>query len=174
MTALVNATSNVPARAFALASVFALASCTGRIVVKEDANAGLPFHQNMVVREYFVLAKHTTAPECAPVRDYRYTSIPSGEVRYLNVEGDAFASISLNVKYTDTGTLQEVSFNSEPSSEAITAVSEALVDLLPFVGALPSERKAVETADARTGVGATRLPCNTGRVDERFEKVSAP
>lgn len=174
--------------ALALMLATGLTACASDLVVKEDnprfgdcnehraddcdryrTIAGIPIHPRVPAIEFFALNAHSENEDCRSLVRARRTMIVSGRAQYLNVDSDPFATASLTVKYASDGAVQEISFNSEPSGEAIEAATTALSTLLPFVG-ITSDAQANEiVAKAKDEEDAAPRPalpplCDSGEV----------
>lgn len=172
--------------AASLLLTFALGACSSRLVVQErfqeDAEcskdrtapctgyrltAGIPVYQQRPAIEYFVLKAHSKLEQCRPVVRARRTLAAVGNPQYLSIDSMPFATASLTVKYTASGAVEQIAFNTEPSGEAVDAATSALSTLLPFVGITSDDQPApLESASQDQEAEESReLPiCDSGEI----------
>ncbi|MFM0522673.1 hypothetical protein PQR08_35170 [Caballeronia jiangsuensis] len=118
-----------------------LISCSGDLSTALDPEGRKPVHGILIktsqvwVEEgtYTKLSKGGPCDTSTPF--FRLVSLPTGPTYYVRPNTAALNKTSFSVKLNDDGTLQELSFNSEPAAaDALKATSDLLKAALPALG----------------------------------------
>lgn len=154
---------------------FSASACTSKLVLETDQTSGLPLPSAVPYVEFYAQDKHSKGAPCSATLGLRHLSLPGETKIFVNVEPETFAKTGLVVKYSERGTVSEVAFNTEPSSDGIEAATGAATSLLPFLGLLPAVRApapAVAVAPAnlelREDAADNRVACDAGEVPLRL------
>lgn len=134
-----------------------LAGCSGKLVVTDATGkpqAGIPFKTSQVWLEQGTYTKSTKGTACDTSTPFaKLTSLATGPVYFLQPEGAALSKTAFSAKFNEDGTLQEISFNSEPAAaDTIKATTDLLKTALPALG----------IAGAASPPPGTLPPCDTG------------
>lgn len=147
-------------RLAALAAATLLSGACSGSLVRTQSGQGIPVSIPKMFRETFTYTLHSKlGNKCTHAPGYRYVNLPSDTI-YLNVETAPLAKTQFTLKLGEAGYLQELTFNSEPAAEAITAVGGLAKDLLPFAG--------ITSTAADLGPDPA---CDTGEVFKCYEPV---
>lgn len=156
--------------ATSLVSLAALAACSGGYqVISEGAELpGMPFYDTQTFVRSGTYTMHTKLSECVKTGFEEIVALPTGQVRYLALDGATFSKSSVTMKYNDVGALTEFSFNTEPAGgESIEKAVGAVSSLLPIIGL------AAEGGDAEAEGETKRGPaCNTGAENVELRRWS--
>lgn len=138
-------------RTILLSLALTCTGCASTLVVSGNID-GLPLPTAAPFVELFARNTFSKGGPCSPTLSFRHITIAGHTDRYVNVKSAAFAKTGLSVKYNEKGLVSEVSFNTEPSPDAIKAATDAASTILPFLGILskteaedPSKVNALDT-----------------------------
>src|SRR5688572_1834555 len=68
-----------------------LGACTGKLVVDDTGPNGIPVRSSQPYVQFYELTTHSKlGSACTHTKMFRHVNLPTGEVRYLNVEPAAF------------------------------------------------------------------------------------
>ena len=145
-----------------------LSGCSGQLKVFDSDQkevAGLPFRAVEVYRKEGIRTAHNKGGNCTPIQFSHLVSLPTGAQYFVNASSAELAKTEFTIKYTEAGTLSEVTLNSEPAAaEPIKAVNELAKTLLPVAG-LAAASPVVAAA------GAPAPACDTGENNVTYTKL---
>ena len=133
---------------------------------------GLPIRGTELYVKTVTHDKLKDGGECARTTASEVVTIPTGDVYYVNLAAGELSKSALSLKLTATGTVSEVSVNSEPSSDAIKAATTAATSLLPSLGVLPATAGKASAPVGATGGTAPLKACDSGEESVHLIKFS--
>lgn len=162
-----------------VATALGLSGCASTLQVWKASDTaenktylGVPFRTMEAFQVTGRYTKHEEGP-CTETPFSLIEILPTGETYYANVKTADFAKTEFSVSVTDKGTLESVSMNSEPASEAIDSVTAALTSLGAVVGARAETEGQAEASGKTTTTTEERL-CNSGPVGVDYKKPGSP
>lgn len=142
----------------------ALSGCASTLEIYDDKAAtvkGVPFRTPEVYIKTGMHDRHSEGGECVKTAFVEPVALPLGRQYYAQVKPAELAKTGFSMKFTEKGLLSEISLNTEPNADAISAIADALTSLLPFAGIVP------KTTDGQ-GTRVTGKACDAGEVDVKF------
>jgi hypothetical protein len=167
----------------ALGVALVLSGCASSLKVADGAGRpapGVPFRIAEVYLASGTYTRHTEDGDaCVHAVFERQISLPTGALYFANVEPALLAKTEFSMTFNESGTLASITMNTEPkAAEAITAVSDALVNLLPLAGVGPGEGVSGASpggteAGEPPNTPATKKACDTGPTDVTYSLFRA-
>jgi hypothetical protein len=146
-------------------------ACASQLSVSDGRNnvPGVPFRAAELYLKsgwYNARADHLA---CTKVQFKELVSLPTGAQYFANVKPAQLAKTGFAMKFSEAGALSEISLNTEPASDAITAASNLIGQVLPLAAAATA---TAAMTDRATSTQPASPPCDTGAEGVEFTRFA--